>query len=138
MRTLVFPASFEQLDAIRAYASQAALDAGMEEPEVCAVEMAVDEACSNIIEHAYCGQPGEIEITCDCAGDTLTLILKDHGEPFDPTAVPEPDLTCDLEDRHIGGLGIYLMRQLMDEVAFETDGQSGNILTMIKRRKEKG
>lgn len=137
MRVSVFPASFEQLDAIRDYVAAAAREVGMDESDACAVEMAVDEACSNIIEHAYRGQPGEIEIGCESGGGLLTLVIRDRGRPFDPASVPVPDLTCPLEDRPIGGLGVYLMRQLMDEVTYAADEQSGNVLTLVKRRKDR-
>lgn len=135
MRTLVFPASFEQLDPIREFVGQAARDADMSETEICAVQMAVDEACSNIIEHAYHGREGEIEVTSDFRGDTLTIILRDYGDPFDPAGIPEPNLSCDLEDRRVGGLGVYLMRQLMDEVKYEQQPGAGNLLFLVKRRR---
>ena len=138
MRISIFPASFDQLDVIREFAGQAAGDIGMDETEVCAVQMAVDEACSNIIEHAYREQGGEIEVTCDCRDDVLTITLRDHGEPFDPSSVPEPDLTCDLDERKVGGLGVYLMRQLMDEVKYEQHSDTGNVLVLVKRRGRRG
>jgi serine phosphatase RsbU (regulator of sigma subunit)/anti-sigma regulatory factor (Ser/Thr protein kinase)/putative methionine-R-sulfoxide reductase with GAF domain len=135
MRTAIFPARFEQLDVIRDFASQAARDAGMEEGDVYAVELAIDEACSNIIEHAYEGiEGGEIECTCSQDAHVLKIILRDHGRPFDPSVVPDPDLGAKLEDRQVGGLGIFLMKQLMDEVHFEPLGESGNLLTLVKRR----
>ncbi len=135
MRTLVFPASFEQLDAIREFVGQAARDAEMSETEICAVQMAVDEACSNIIEHAYHGRTGEIEVTSDFRDETLTIILRDHGDSFDPDSVPQPDLTSNLEDRQVGGLGVYLMRHLMDEVRYEQRAGAGNVLFLVKRRR---
>jgi serine/threonine-protein kinase RsbW len=136
MRTAIFQARFDQLNAIRGFASQAARDAGMEESDVNAVELAVDEASSNIIEHAYQGMNGgEIECTCDCDDDRLTIILRDHGKPFELSAIPDPELDTDLRHRQVGGLGVYIMRKLMDEVNFETLGKSGNVLTMVKYRR---
>jgi serine/threonine-protein kinase RsbW len=64
----------------------------------------------------------------------LTVILRDYGRPFNPTSVPEPDLYASLEDRKIRGLGLYFIRQLMDQVRFEFTADSGNVLTMIKRK----
>lgn len=138
MRTAIFPAKFDQLDSIRQFATQAAADAGMDESSACSVEMAMDEACSNIIEHAYEGMPtGDIECTCDSDGQTLTIIVRDHGQTFDVTAVAQPDISAALEDRPIGGLGVYLMRKLMDEVHYERMGESGNVLTMVKHFKRR-
>jgi serine phosphatase RsbU (regulator of sigma subunit)/putative methionine-R-sulfoxide reductase with GAF domain/anti-sigma regulatory factor (Ser/Thr protein kinase) len=136
MRTAIFPAKYDKLDALREFASQAARDAGMDDSETYAVELAVDEACTNIIEHAYQGENrGEIECTCESNDKNLTVVLRDHGSPFDPSTVQPPDLEADIDDRAVGGLGVYLMKQLMDEVRFEPLGESGNVLTMVKRLK---
>jgi serine/threonine-protein kinase RsbW len=136
MRTAIFPASFDQLNAIREFAGQAARDAGMGDSDIGAVELAVDEACSNIIEHAYQDmQGGDIECTCDLGQNTLTIALRDHGRSFDPSKLPPPDLTSDVAHRKIGGLGVYLIHKLMDEVRFEPLGASGNVLTLTKRGK---
>ena len=62
------------------------------------------------------------------------MILRDYGRPFDPASVPEPDLHASLEDRRGSGLGLYFMRQLMDKVHFEFTPDSGNVLTMVKRK----
>jgi serine/threonine-protein kinase RsbW len=95
--------------------------------------MAVDEACTNIIEHAYGGEGrGDIECTCQIDSDGLTVRLCDHGRPFDPSSVPEPDINAGLEERREGGLGLFLIRKLMDEVHFEFTPESGNVLTMVK------
>jgi serine/threonine-protein kinase RsbW len=138
MRTAIFPARYKNLDDMCQFAAQAAKDAGMDDTEVCAVELAVDEACSNIIEHAYgLDKGGEIECTCTAANDCLTVILRDHGKPFNLSSVTEPDLSSGLEKRPLGGLGVYLMRQLMDEVRFEALGEAGNLLTMVKHKGRK-
>ena len=68
-------------------------------------------------------------------GDTITIILIDRGESFDPSEIPLPDLKADLSDRKIGGLGIFLMRKLMDEVRYEPRPDRSNVLTMIKRKR---
>ena len=138
MRTAIFQASYKYLEDMRQFAAQAAKDAGMDDAEVYAVKLAVDEACTNIIEHAYgVENEGEIECTCDAEDDRLTVILRDHGKPFDPSSVTEPDLSSGLEKRPLGGLGVYLMRQLMDEVRFESRGEAGNLLTMVKHKRGK-
>jgi serine/threonine-protein kinase RsbW len=136
MRTAIFPARFDQLDAIREFVKHASDDAGLDEAGHCAVEMAVDEACSNIVEHAYNGMnEGDIECTCDHNEEALTIILRDHGQPFDIDAVPSPDISNELEDRRVGGLGVFLIREFMDEVRYERLGDSGNILTLVRKIK---
>jgi len=134
-QTGVFPARFESLADIARFVVRAAQAAGLSSTAVCAVEMAVDEACSNIIEHAYGGEGrGDIECICHIHKDGLTVTLRDYGCPFDPDSVPEPDIHADLKDRQVGGLGLYLIRQLMDEVHFEFTPGAGNVLTMVKRK----
>jgi serine/threonine-protein kinase RsbW len=136
MRTAIFRAKFDQLDDIREFVARAAQDAGLDDPSVYSIELCTDEACTNIIEHAYRGQEnGEIECTCDSNDEKLVIIIRDHGKPFDPSNVAVPDLDADLEDRPVGGLGVFLMKKLMDEVRFEQLGESGNVLTMVKRRR---
>ena len=136
MRTAIFPAKFDQLDAIRVFAGQAARDAGLDDSDIYSVELSVDEACTNVIEHAYQGiEGGDIECTFDAGGEALTIIIRDHGQPFDPSAVPAPNLLSKLEKRQVGGLGVFLMRLYMDEVRFEPLGETGNVLTMVKRRR---
>jgi len=129
-----FPASFDYLDEIRDLVAQAARRGGFTDKEVYSLQLAADEAASNIIEHAYEGvDGGSIEIDCEVHGDTLTITMRDEGKTFDPANVKPPNLKADLSERQIGGLGVYLMRKLMDEIHYETQGTI-NILTMIKRR----
>ena len=62
----------------------------------------------------------------------LTVVLRDNGRPINPASLPKPDLYPSLEDRNAGGLGFYLIHQLMDQVRFEFTPDSGNVLTMVK------
>ena len=134
-QTLTFPGRLDSLTAINGFVSRAAEAAGLDAQAVYAVQIAIDEACSNIIAHAYGGEGrGDIECTCRIGDDGLTVILRDYGRPFDPSSVPKPDLHASLADRDAGGLGLYLLRQMMDEVQFEFTPDAGNSLTMVKRR----
>jgi serine/threonine-protein kinase RsbW len=99
------------------------------------LQLAADEAASNIVEHAYANMNnGEIRITCDTRGKEIIITMHDDGIPFDPSDVKPPNLKADLSERQIGGLGIYLMRKLMDEVRYESKRGAGNLLTMRKRK----
>ena len=134
-QTRVFPGRFDCLSKISGFVVGAAGVAGLDADAVYAVEMAVDEACTNIIEHAYGGEgQGDIECTCQINHGELTVTLRDYGCPFEPSEVPEPDIDAALEERREGGLGLYLIRKLMDDVNFEFTPDSCNILTMVKRR----
>ena len=97
------------------------------------VLMAVDEACCNVFEHAYAGASGELNLRFETHGTDLIITLRDHGRAFDPDAVPPADIHQSLEHRPIGGLGLHLMRQLMDKVSFEFSPEQGNTLVMEKR-----
>ena len=126
------PARGEQLAVVGEFVHAAAREAGLSERLAYHVQTAVDEACANIIYHAYDyeGQ-GTIEVRCECRHNDFIVTIVDHGRPFDPGAVPEPDVTADLHERHEGGLGRYLMHQLMDEVHHDFT-REGNVLTMVK------
>jgi sigma-B regulation protein RsbU (phosphoserine phosphatase) len=99
------------------------------------LRLAVEEAVVNVIDYAYpAGQEGDIEIRIMSDGKTLRTIIIDSGVAFDPTAKEKADTSLSAEDRQIGGLGILLVRELMDSINYErTDGQ--NILTLIKKLK---
>jgi serine/threonine-protein kinase RsbW len=129
------PGRFESLARIAEFVTAAAKSAEMTEDDVFHIEMAVDEACSNVIEHAYATQAGDIELTCsyDDPG-SLRIVILDHGQPFDPVSIPQPAMVdpTQLDVMQEGGLGLYFMRKLMDEVRFEFVPNAGNRLTMIK------
>ena len=134
MQTLSFSTTFDILDDIRTFVGDQAREAGFNAKEVYSIQLATDEAASNVIEHAYDGKGNEkFEVSCEFRKDRLIVTLLDHGTAFDPSRVEEPDLKADLLDRKIGGLGIYLMRKLMDEVRYEST-QAGNLLTLVKRK----
>ena len=133
MHSVQFSASFEYLDEIREFVGDVARAGGFGDKDIYNIQLAADEAASNIIEHAYEGdRNGVLEISCGMRDGAITIIMVDHGESFDPSAIPLPDLKADLSERKIGGLGIFLMRKLMDEVRYESK-KTGNVLTMIKR-----
>jgi anti-sigma regulatory factor (Ser/Thr protein kinase) len=94
--------------------------------------LAVEEAASNVIEHGYKGKGGPLAIRFERLGEVVTICLRDRAKPFKPGKVSRPDTQIPLEDRPVGGLGLHLMHQLMDEVRYETLPE-GNLLTMIKR-----
>jgi serine/threonine-protein kinase RsbW len=135
MPKITFPARFEFLDEIRDLVAQVAREGGFTEKVVYALQLAADEAASNIIEHAYEGvADAALDIACDMQGDTIVVTMHDTGKSFDFSKVKQPNLKADLSERQIGGLGVYLMRKLMDEVSYESNSTTGNLLTMTKRR----
>lgn len=96
------------------------------------LNLALEEAVTNVILYAYPeGADGLVDVEAILAPGKLTFIISDSGKAFDPTSASVPDLTASLDERPIGGLGIHLVRQLMDSVEYERR-EGKNILTMIK------
>ena len=135
MTSRKFPADVKHLDAVREFVGRTARGAGFDDKDVYAVQLAADEAASNIIEHAYAGRvDGTFRIHSEYKDDRLVMTFFDQGLSFDFSKVDKPDVTANLSERKIGGLGIYLMHKLMDEVDYEV-AASGNFLTLVKQKK---
>lgn len=131
-RELTVPGNLDDLPAILSFMEQTCEQAGVDSALRFDLQLAVEEACCNVIEHAYAGKGGEFSITFETRGHDVVITLRDRGQPFDPGQVAEPDMDRPLAERPIGGLGIHLMYQLMDEVRF-TFSEDGNTLVMVKR-----
>lgn len=136
MAKKTFPGNFMSLENISEFIVKQAQKAGFSPNDVYAIQTAVDEACSNIIDHAYSGEnKGDIFIKISERENDLKIVLRDQGEPFDPDEVPKPDINSPLESRKERGLGIYFMQKLMDEVIFDFSEKRGNKLTLIKHKR---
>lgn len=126
---------FENLAKISDFVEQAALQAGLDERSVYAIQMAVDEACTNIIEHAYGGEgKGRIRLTCATQKDGLQIEIYDQGVAFDPDEVPELNTQAPAGERQPGGMGLFFIRKLVDRAEFTFGARQGNRLTLFKRR----
>lgn len=131
MAVLTMPAQMTALTAGITFVTQCATAAGVATQRLDAVVLAVEEALTNICHYAYGEGAGEIEIHCAQASPSrLCIELIDTGAPFNILALPPPDLTSDIEQRPVGGLGIHLIRTMMDEVAYRREGPR-NILQLI-------
>ena len=125
-------AKAENLARVRQFVVQAAAGLGAPRRAVEDLELAVDEAVSNIIMHGYGEGGGEVEVTVWREAGTLAVRLRDSAPLFDPTGAPEPDLSLPLEERPLGGLGIFLVRRLMDQVEYRPAPRGGNELILMK------
>lgn len=135
MPTQTFAGKYKYLAEIAEFISGVARDAGFDSKQVYALQLAVDEACTNIIEHGYGGEGrGDIVCACDPSANGLTITLKDWGKGFDPKGIPKPDYDVPLENLKPRGAGLYLMKKIMDKVQYKFDEAEGNQLTMFKRR----
>ena len=135
---LQVPSSTENLALIREFVGSAAQQAGLNARDAAGLEMAVDEACANVIEHAYGHDVSkEVVVRVTLDDETLSIDIEDTGSGFDPGAVNQEELEQLINKRKTGGLGMRLMTKLMDEVRYEIEPGKKNALHMTKRlRKE--
>jgi serine/threonine-protein kinase RsbW len=129
---------------IRAIVGDLARKVGFDEGEVAKIEMAVDEACSNVVRHAYspdkewCWQQRDPEIRLDLRveGGRLTIEINDHGQRFDFANYRPARMEDHLREMKTGGYGIPIMRNFMDEVQYSSNDQTGNTVRMVKYLKK--
>jgi anti-sigma regulatory factor (Ser/Thr protein kinase) len=121
-------ASSEALSPFRKELRQILTRAGWEKKTTEEILLAVDEALTNIIRHAYQGGTGKMIVSVMVGDDRIEIVLEDRGKKFDPTQVPSPELP-----RHKpGGLGVHFIRTIMDRMIYEDQGPGGNRLRLIK------
>ncbi len=132
--TLHVPSSTENLAMIREIVSNIGTQAGLESSDIAKLELAVDEACANVIEHAY-GHDAtkEVVIRATFDDETLRIEVEDTGRGFDPGTVKPEEVEKLIHERKTGGLGMRLMKTLMDEVHYEIGPGQKNKLRMVKR-----
>lgn len=144
--SLTVPGRYAEIRHICDFVADGAARAGFDDDAIFQVQLACDEACTNIIEHTYEAEDaGDIQISWEIGQRYFKVIIEDYGKRFDPGEIPPapiPPAPVQLEenddyDVKVGGLGVYFMRKLMDKVSFDYVEGSGNILTMVKRLPEK-
>ncbi len=124
--------NIRQVSRIQDWLEAISPELGIDEMLIPGINLALEEAVTNVINYAYPkGTYGSIELDASLEGNELKFILSDSGKEFDPTLRPEADINAGVEDRPIGGLGIHLVRQIMDSVSYERK-EGMNILTMTK------
>ncbi len=128
IHTLAIPSSTRYLEEVRRFVVTHARQADFRAEEVEQFKIAVDEACTNVIEHAYGGHDGfEVDITIIVENDRFIVRIRDEGQPFDPSHYREPNLLEIAKHRKAGGLGVHIIRSLMDHVEYRTRGQVNEI-----------
>jgi anti-sigma regulatory factor (Ser/Thr protein kinase) len=131
-RELVLVGTKSELPRINRFVEEACDGASVDPAARFDLQLAVDEACCNVFEHAYGGSAGEIDLRFETRGRDVVITLHDHGRAFNPEVVPRPDTGRPLKERPVGGLGLHLMRKLMDKVLFAFSPELGNTLVMEK------
>jgi serine/threonine-protein kinase RsbW len=130
-RALVVEADLQRVAEVRAFVRQAAIDAGGSEAVVADAVQAIDEAATNVIVHGYAGRPGEIEVRTAVQDGRFEVRLLDRGPTFDPTAVPEPDLSVPPLERRPGGMGVHLIRRATQAARHRPRAGGGNELILV-------
>lgn len=135
-KKLVVKSKTENLSKIRDFVSSNALKAGFNKDEIDEMILAVDEACTNVIKHAYKFSPeGEIRIEIKFNKSAFTITIEDDGISFNPDVVPSPDLQKYYREHRVGGLGMYLMKSLMDAVEYQSEPGKFNRVSLTKKLK---
>ena len=136
--SLHVPSSTANLAMIRDFVSNIGARAGLDDAQVMRLALAVDEACANVMEHAYGDEGGTEEVTIQAVldDDELTFRIVDRGKGFDPSKVTEESLDELVKRRRSGGLGLRLIRTIMDDVQYTIVPGEKNELRMVKRLKK--
>lgn len=125
------PAKLEYLSFFVEEAGRLAEEAGLPPSEIGRIELCVEEVVVNIMNYAFPDGVGSLRMECACDKDVFTVTVWDKGIPFDMSQREDPDITSNAEDRAVGGLGVFLVKELMDEVVYKRENGT-NILTLKK------
>ena len=126
----------EELDGITSAVEAFSADEDWSTDLLFRINLVIEELVLNIIDYGYDDNDHEIELNFNSDANSVTIDITDEGRAFDPlNDAPEPDVNSPLEDRHVGGLGVYLARTMMDELTYRREN-SRNHLTLVKRREE--
>ena len=134
--TITLPAKLDSLYDSMAFVSSCAKEQGFSNERISEIELALEEVLVNIFKYAYkeSGLDGDIEITCTLAdAQSFVIEIADSGMPFDIFSAREPDVTAGIDERQIGGLGVYFVKRLMDDIKYKREAGK-NILTLMVRK----
>ena len=126
-----FPAKLNMLDEVLGFAEEQLETSGCPMKAQMAFTVCLEEAFVNVASYAYPDSEGEAELVILVVDDKITATLSDEGIPFNPMEKEDPDITLSAEERGIGGLGIFMVKRMLDDVGYERIGDR-NILTMVK------
>lgn len=135
MVEISLPAKIENLEKVLQFVSAFAKKSGIPTKKVQELELATEEAVFNIIKYAYPEDTGTVEVSCGVDDNGRIIFeIMDTGTPFNPLSKSKPNLTDNISDRKIGGLGIFFIRKMMDDVKYRHENGK-NILTLIPYQK---
>ena len=131
-RSLTLDNDVQEVPQLAAFVDEVCEALGLDMGTTMQMNLALEEAVVNVMNYAYpAGTRGDVSIEAEANDSSLKFTITDSGTPFDPTVRDEVDTTLTAEERGIGGLGIHLVRQLMDSISYKrTDDK--NVLTLHK------
>ncbi len=129
-QSMVFPARVDLIPEMVEHIADLAEQAELHPKQIIHLQLAVDEVMANICQYAYQKPPGEVLVQVESSQGRFVVDFIDEGIPFDPLTVEEPDIHASIVDREVGGLGIFLVRRVIDEVHYKREG-SKNILSLV-------
>lgn len=131
-RSLTLPNDISTIPQLSEFIDSFCEEAGIGMEMTMSLNLALEEAVVNVMDYAYPkGTAGSVSVDVWTDADCVIFVITDNGIPFDPTAIKDADTTLPLEERSIGGLGIFLTRQIMDDICYERSNDR-NILTLRK------
>ena len=130
---LTIPALLDEIPGVSFELEQCMRSSGFSDEQILDLQLAVEEAITNIIVHGYAGTPGTIMIHCRAGPDEVSVEISDDAPAFNLLQAPEPDISADIDDRKIGGLGIFLIRKVTDSATYRYE-KAKNILTLTKKK----
>ncbi len=127
-RRATVPSDAAQLAAVTQFLQEFWRAAGLPPAEAATFELALEEIFMNVVMHGSpAGREPLIEVSLELCDGEMILSVEDDGPPFDPLSLPPPDVTASLEERRVGGLGVFLVRQMMDEVSYRRTGKRNQL-----------
>ncbi len=140
MERLSVPGTLDSLELVGKYVMEVASEAGLDRKAAYRLRLAVDELATNVITHGYeeAGLDGTIDLWAEIDDEHLTIHMEDTGSPYDPTETPTPDNLDDpLEERGVGGLGVFLAMRGVDALRYERIGDRNRIIFVVNRVAER-
>ncbi|MGD8780774.1 MAG: ATP-binding protein [Ignavibacteria bacterium] len=132
-KEIVVKSSTDNLSRVRDFTKSAAENIGFSQDAIGKIILAVDEACTNVIKHAYkYSAEGVISVSVNFKKPKFVISITDEGTHFDPELIPEPDIKEYHKQKKVGGLGMFLMKKLMDEVKYKNLSDNRNQVILVK------
>ena len=133
MQDLTIPAQIDHLEVLFNFVNDVIDKAGIDDSQQGKLIVAVEEIFVNISNYAYPDSDGNVFVTVDVTPDKILFEFKDTGIPYNPLEKSDPDITLSASERAIGGLGIFMVKKIMDDVLYKHENGQ-NVLTLVKNR----